>query len=34
VPLLWHVESTNLLLVAERRKRISLEQCVELLELF
>jgi predicted nucleic acid-binding protein len=33
VPLLWHVENANLLLVAERRKRISLEQCVELLEL-
>jgi predicted nucleic acid-binding protein len=33
VPLLWHVESTNLLLVAERRKRISTAQCIELLEL-
>lgn len=31
VPRLWHVESTNLLLVAERRKRISAARCVELL---
>lgn len=33
MPLLWHAESTNLLLVAERRRRISFEQCLEMLEL-
>ncbi len=34
VPSLWHAETTNLLLVAERRKRITPERCSELLELF
>jgi predicted nucleic acid-binding protein len=33
VPLIWHAECTNLLLVAERRRRISAAQCNELLEL-
>jgi predicted nucleic acid-binding protein len=33
VPLLWHAESANLLLVAERRNRINAQQCIELLEL-
>jgi predicted nucleic acid-binding protein len=33
VPKLWHVESANLLLVAERRGRITAERCMELLEL-
>jgi predicted nucleic acid-binding protein len=34
VPTLWHAESANLLLVAERRKRITPARCTELLELF
>jgi len=33
VPLLWHAETTNLLLMAERRKRIEPGRCEELLEL-
>jgi predicted nucleic acid-binding protein len=33
VPLLWHAECANLLLMAERRKRISADRCLELLEL-
>jgi predicted nucleic acid-binding protein len=33
VPSLWHAESANLLLVAERRQRITAERCAELLEL-
>lgn len=33
VPTLWHAESANLLLVAERRKRITVARCTELLEL-
>ena len=33
VPLLWHAETTNLLLMAERRQRIKPERCEELLEL-
>ncbi len=33
VPTLWHAESANLLLVAERRKRITPDRCAELLEL-
>ncbi|HEY0425655.1 MAG TPA: type II toxin-antitoxin system VapC family toxin [Rhodopila sp.] len=33
VPLLWHAECANLLLTSERRKRVSAEQCAELLEL-
>ena len=33
VPRLWHAETTNLLLTAERRQRIKPEQCEELLEL-
>ncbi len=34
VPTLWHAECANLLLVAERRKRMTPERCAELLELF
>jgi predicted nucleic acid-binding protein len=34
VPTLWHAECANLLLVAERRKRITPERCAELLDLF
>ena len=33
VPSLWHLECANLLLVAERRRRISSTQCAELFEL-
>lgn len=33
VPLLWHAESANLLLTAERRGRVSVENFAELLEL-
>jgi len=33
VPLIWHAECTNLLLVAERRRRVSAAQCDELLGL-
>jgi predicted nucleic acid-binding protein len=33
VPVLWHAESANVLLVAERRKRITPDRCSELLEL-
>jgi predicted nucleic acid-binding protein len=33
VPTLWHAQTTNLLLTAERRKRITPERCTELLEL-
>ena len=33
VPTLWHAESANMLLVAERRKRITPPRCAELLEL-
>lgn len=33
VPLLWHVECANLLLTAERRKRITADQAAELLDL-
>ena len=33
VPLLWHAETTNLLLTAERRQRIKPERCDELLQL-
>ena len=33
VPRLWHAETTNLLLMAERRQRIKPERCEELLEL-
>jgi predicted nucleic acid-binding protein len=33
VPVLWHAESTNLLLLAERRRRITPHRCDELLEL-
>jgi predicted nucleic acid-binding protein len=33
VPSLWHAETTNLLLTAERRRRITSERCAELLEL-
>jgi len=33
VPRLWHAETTNLLLMAERRRRIKPERCDELLEL-
>lgn len=33
VPQLWHAETANLLLMAERRQRIKPERCVELLEL-
>jgi predicted nucleic acid-binding protein len=33
VPLLWHAECANLLLTAERRKRVSTERCSELLDL-
>lgn len=33
VPTLWHAENANLLLVAERRNRITPERCTELLEL-
>lgn len=33
VPTLWHAETTNLLLTAERRKRITPGRCTELLEL-
>jgi predicted nucleic acid-binding protein len=33
VPLLWHAETTNLLLMAERRQRIGPGRCEELLEL-
>lgn len=33
VPLLWHAECANLLLTAERRKRVSSERCSELLDL-
>jgi len=33
VPRLWHAETTNLLLMAERRQRIQPERCEELLEL-
>ena len=33
VPRLWHMETTNLLLMAERRRRIRPERCEELLEL-
>ena len=32
VPRLWHTESANMLLVAERRRRISAVRCSELLE--
>jgi predicted nucleic acid-binding protein len=31
VPRLWHTESANMLLVAERRRRISAARCAELL---
>ena len=34
VPTLWHAECANLLLVAERRKRITPARCAELLDLF
>ena len=33
VPALWHAETTNLLLMAERRRRIEPGRCEELLEL-
>jgi len=33
VPRLWHAETANLLLMAERRRRIEPERCEELLEL-
>lgn len=33
VPVLWHAECANLLLTAERRERVSAEQCSELLDL-
>jgi predicted nucleic acid-binding protein len=33
VPVLWHAESANVLLIAERRKRITPDRCAELLEL-
>ncbi|WP_428489352.1 type II toxin-antitoxin system VapC family toxin [Rhodopila sp.] len=33
VPLLWHAECANLLLTAERRRRLSTESCSELLDL-
>ena len=33
VPTLWPAESANLLLVAERRRRITAERCAELLDL-
>lgn len=33
MPMLWHAECANLLLMAERRKRVSAERCLELLEL-
>jgi predicted nucleic acid-binding protein len=33
VPRLWHTETTNLLLMAERRQRFKPERCEELLEL-
>jgi predicted nucleic acid-binding protein len=33
VPLLWHAECANFLLMAERRKRVSPERCEELLDL-
>jgi len=33
VPRLWHAETTNLLLMAERRRRIRPGRCEELLEL-
>lgn len=33
VPRLWHAETANLLLMAERRRRIQPERCAELLEL-
>lgn len=33
VPLLWHAECANFLLVAERRKRVSPGRCEELLDL-
>jgi len=33
VPVLWHAECANLLLTAERRKRVSSDQCSELLDL-
>ncbi|MBV9248480.1 MAG: type II toxin-antitoxin system VapC family toxin [Acetobacteraceae bacterium] len=32
VPVLWHTESANLLILAERRGRISAAQCAELVE--
>jgi predicted nucleic acid-binding protein len=32
VPALWHAETANLLLSAERRRRITSERCTELLE--
>jgi predicted nucleic acid-binding protein len=32
VPSLWHLESANMLLVAERRRRITATRCSELLE--
>lgn len=34
VPTLWHAECANLLLTAERRKRITSARCAELLDLF
>lgn len=33
VPRLWHAETTNLLLMAERRRHIKQQRCEELLEL-
>jgi predicted nucleic acid-binding protein len=33
VPTLWHAETANLLLTAERRQRITPDRCAELLEL-
>jgi predicted nucleic acid-binding protein len=33
VPLLWHAECTNFLLMAERRGRVTAERCAELLDL-
>ena len=32
VPRLWHLESANMLLIAERRRRISPARCTELLD--
>jgi len=33
VPLLWHAECANLLLMAERRNHVAAERCSELLDL-